>query len=673
MLSSNVNPHPLLLIVNYWEIRPPLIGVRLDELLKRGITQICTFIPWQSAESDISHSLTRFLQSLSDRRMTVYLILSPEVGVHYPNSGLPKDVISRKENMAQHFQSGAIPMNLPPSSFTLPSFYAPEFSKRYYSFLTRLDSLLADLERTQPDLLKGVTAVLTGSFWKYYRSAAASAQSPFGGCAGDYSSHAAVVYRQRSELFFTQREFTDPSAAATNRWKTRSMEEVNRRWFYQQSEDVFRSRSCQVIRKKSLDLKVAEIELFTPEADPSMTYSGFLQMLAGASPDFGRLSTLIEETGARASSASATRATPYVHWTSMGTFRALSDSQKQFLILKSLLLHGGQSGGIAMDEMEWLSLSSSFRLRVEALARSFIQGDLLFRNRALYLVPHLWSNYGPLWEGFFHRVGPGMTMVASLDLILKDRFSNLLIVDPSVILTKDTLKKLFAWATPGRILVLPRSKLYTEAARTELELALSKNKKIEIEYGLTYNLHSLGDGKLIVYEVPSLATVSSEAATSLQTFINSIVAVSEIESFCRLSDSRLTVVPFERKQGGLALFVLNGTRRKVAADIIFPTEVQIADLGGILSGNDKGLGMPDESSSNKNAAADKVAVANRFSLDVPPHGILSFTIEGTSYAEMRERKLAALISGSTRENVLTAASSELPGFSANEGLEELWN
>ncbi len=605
--------------------------------------------------------------------MTVFLILSPEVGVHYPNSGLPKDVISRKENMAQHVQSGLIPMNLPPNSYTLPSFYAPEFNKRYYSFLARLDSLLADLERTQPDLLKGVTAVLTGSFWKYYRSAASSAQSPFGGNAGDYSSHAAVVYRQRSELFFTQREFTDPSPAATSRWKTRAMEEINRRWFYQQSEDIFRSRSSQVIRKKSLDLKVAEIELFTPEADPSMTYSSFLQMISGSSPDFGKLSTLIEETASRASYASSIPSTPYVHWTSMGSFRTLADSQKQFLILKSLLLHGGQSGGIAMDELEWFSLSASFRSRAEGLARSFVQGDLQFRNRALYLVPHLWSNYGALWDGFFNRVGPGMKMVTSLDLILKDTFSNLLIVDPTVILTRETLKKLFAWATPGRILVLPRSKLYTEAAKSELELALSKSKKIEIEYGFTYNLHCMGDGKLIVYEVPNLLSIASEAMNALQTFINSIVAVSEIESFCRLSDSRLTVIPFERKQGGLALFILNGTRRQVVADIMFPTQVQIADLGITLSGNDGGLGLPDLSASNRSQKEAEVAIANRFSLDVPPYGILSFTIEGTSYAEMREKQLAALTSESTRANVQTAALSELPGFNASEDLEELWN
>ena len=687
MLSSNVNPHPLLLIVNYWELRPSLIGARLDELLKRGLTQVCTFIPWQSAESDISHSLTRFLQALLDRRMTVYLILSPEVGVHYLNSGLPKDAVSKKENMAQHCQSGVIAMNLPPNFYTLPSFYAPEFSKRYYSFLARLDSLLSDLERTQPDLLKGATAVLTGSFWKYYRSAAASAQSPFGGHAGDYSSHAAVVYRQRSELFFAQREFNDPSHASTNRWKTRAMEEVNRRWFYQQSEDVFRSRSCQVIRRKSLNLKVAEIELFTPEADPGMTYSSFLQMLAGSSPDFGKLSTFIEESAARASSAPAP---PFVHWTAMGTFRTLSDSQKQFLLLKSLLLHGGRSGGIVMDEQEWFTLSPSFRARAEGLARSLVQGELEFRNRAFYLVPHLWSNYGPLWEGFARRVGPGMTLTASLDLILNDRFSNLLVVDPTVILTRETLKKLFAWATPGRVLVLPHSKLYTEAARAELELQLAKDKKIEIEYGIAYNLHSLGDGKLIVYEVPGLLSIASEAATALQTFINSIVAISEIESFCRLSDSRLMVIPFERKQGDLALFVLNGSRRPVAADILFPTQVQINDLGGTLSGNDGGRGLPGPGGASKSAAGkplaqraartsgltstdEERAIANRFSLEVPAYGILSFTIAGTSYAEMRERKLASLTSESTRANVLSAASSELPGFSASEGLDELWN
>src|SRR4051812_20613826 len=155
-----VNLHPVQLPINYWEPRPSAVGAKLDELLRLGVHHVATFVPWQAAESDISHTLTRFLQAVSDRRMTVSLILSPEVGIHYPNSGLPKDVISREANMAKHCHSGPVLVNLPPNAYSLPSFFAPEFAKRYYSFLSRMDSLFADLARQPGSPLKNVNIVL---------------------------------------------------------------------------------------------------------------------------------------------------------------------------------------------------------------------------------------------------------------------------------------------------------------------------------------------------------------------------------------------------------------------------------------------------------------------------------------------------------------------------------
>jgi hypothetical protein len=168
-------------------------------------------------------------------------------------------------------------------------------------------------------------------------------------------------------------------------------------------------------------------------------------------------------------------------------------------------------------------------------------------------------------------------------------------------------------------------------------------------------------------------TEAAQSTAALQTFINSIIALAEIESFCRTSDSRLNIIPFERKQGGLALFVLNGTRRLVTADIIFPSEVQIADLGLSLSEKDEGLGLPDPNTPFEERQETPLAVANRFSLEVPPFGIISFMIEGSSYTEMKERQLAALLAEKTRENATSAANTELPGFASSEGIEDLWN
>lgn len=662
MMGGDVNQYPILLLVNYWELRPGQMGSRLDDLLRKGITQFATFVPWQVAESDITHTLTRFLQAVADRKMNVHLLLTPEVGIHYPNSGLPKDIILRKENMALHSKQGKIAVNLPPNSFTLPSLFAPEFNKRYNSFLARMDGLFADLARSQPSLLKGVTAVLSGSFWKYYRSPAASSQIAFGGGAGDYSTHAGIAYRQRTEQFFSQKEFMDPTPAAANRWKTRTMEEINRKWFYQQAEDIFRNRSLQIIQKRASELKIQEVELYTPEADPSLAYSNFLQMVSGGHADFSKLSALIDEMASRASLPCSAPVRSFVHWTSMGGFRMLSEPEKQFLILKSFLMVAGQGGGILLDEAEWSSLSPNFRTRVDALARSFTQGDYLLRTRAFYLVPHLWSHYGVLWEELSKRVGPSAKMVSSIDLVTREAFSQLLIVDPSYLMTRETIQKLTAWARAGRMVVIPKTRLFTESAKSELERTLAQTKKMEVDLGLSYQLHALGDGKLILYEVPEDFLSKGEPLSSWQGFLTAVLSIAEVDTFCRISDSRLTVIPFERKNNGLAVFILNGTRRSVAADLMFPTQVQVADLGVTLSENETHTIPPAP-----------VACANRFTMEVPQFGVLPLTVDGIDLVEARERQLAALTSEETQANVFHSAASELPGFDQEETIEELWN
>jgi len=654
------------LVVNYWERRPRMMRARLDELLRHGVTHIATFVPWQAMESDISHTLARFLQAVADRRMTVSLIITPEVGVHYPNSGFPKDIIQRKENLAQHAQQGPIAINMAPNSFAIPSLFAPEFQKRYFSFLARMDSFLSDLGRTQSEVLRGVEVVVTGSLWKYYRSPRDSAQSAFSGNAGEYSTHANLAFRQRVEQFFAQREFSDPNPAASNRWKTRNLEDTNRRWFFQQSEDVFRNRTLHHLRRKASYIRLSETELYTPEADPSLMYSNILQMLSGGNSDFFSLSRLIDEYSARSSMASESRAKPYLHWSSLGGFRKLSDPERQFLILKSLLLMGGQGGGIYIDAGDWFALSKNFRNRTEALARSVASKDLRIRTRALYLTPHLWSGAGsgvgassaaPLWQELQDKIGTGARLVSSIDLVLREKNADILVVDPRFIFTRENILKIIAWVRAGKTLVIPRNALYTESARAELESIISRTQRIEIALGLPYRLHAVGDGKLFISEYGAEAGMdlghgSGESNAQWQSFINAVFAVANIQPYCKVSDSRLAVIPMEKRGGGLGLFLLNGTRRKVSGDVIFSQAVNVSDLSVALSS------APEALADNPNSGS-----ASRFSFEVPACGIFPLAVDGQHLNDQEERFLAAELEQNTSAHIAAdSAKSELPGL-----------
>src|SRR5205814_1125220 len=150
--------------------------------------------------------------------------------------------------------------------------------------------------------------------------------NPFKGGAGDYSGGAGVAYRQRMDQFYSQREFADPNPSAVHKWKVRQLEETNRRWFYQQSEDVFRSRSGQFVKRRAHSVQVKQLELYTPECDPGFTLSYFLQMISSGNGDFSRLSQLVDLCATRTSCVGEVDSDPFIHWTGFGAFRTLSDS-----------------------------------------------------------------------------------------------------------------------------------------------------------------------------------------------------------------------------------------------------------------------------------------------------------------------------------------------------------
>lgn len=650
------------LLVNYWEVAPASMGKYLDALMRRGASAVTAFVPWQVFESDISHGLSRFLQAAAERHLPVSLVVTPELGVHYTNSGIPKDLLSNPENFARHRAAGpegkddAVLSSLPPNVFALPSLYAPDIQKRYQNFLSKFQAFLASMDRLDASILSKVKLCLTGSFWKYYRSAAASVQDPFAGPAGDSSRDAMLAFRRRLEDFYSAKEFAEPTPSAANRWKTRSFEEVNLSWFHQHSEDYFRFRTTQLLSRGTLESKLVQMELFTPEADPGMTYSNFLQAVSSGHGDFFRMSSMIDSAMTRLSAVNGEASAPFLHWTALGSFHRLTDAEKQFLILKSLLLAGGRGGGILIDEAEWFSLSPKFRANAEALARSLGEGTMRLRNRAFYLTPHLWAPGGPLWQELQRAAGTGARMISSVDLIDQDGDPRLLVVDPAMVMTADLVRRLTRWAAEGGTLAVPRSPLYTEAALAELDRATGDTRNLDIDFGIPYKLHDVGEGRVIVYELPEGIHPKGELASAWHSFIQGALGVADIREVCRFSDGRLSAVPLVHGPTGaaLGLFVLNGTTRTVSADIMFRAPVTVSDLAITMSGGAK-----------KQAAAP----GTRFSLEVPPRGILPVSVEGVG-VDADERRDAARLARHTRDSVFSAAASELPGFDVRDGFRE---
>ncbi len=657
-------------MVNYWDFRPTVLVERLDSLISQGVDEIVSFVPWQAIESDITHTLSKFLHAAAERQMRVTLVVSPELGLSTVHSGIPRDLLSKPECLAVHAGGGPALSVAAPNVHAIPSIHSPEFQKRYQNYLARIDHVLADVQkRGEPGVLDRVELALTGSFWKYYRAPQASAVSAYDGAAGDYSGAVGLQLRSRIESRFAMPEFCEPTPASANRWKVKGLESVNRRWFMQDAEDQFRARNSQYFGRKTLALPLSQMELFTPEVDPAMLYSQVMALAAGARADFSRLSSLVDEAALRRSDVEGLVTASWLHWTSTGGFSSLLDSEKQFLLLKSILLLVSQGGGVLVDSSEWLSLSEGFRRRAESLARSLQSGDYRLRQRVFFLNSHLWSPGGELWNELKGRLGSLCRMIASDDLLkgADGADADLLVVDPSNILTRSRMGHLLSWTRTGRVTAIPRSLLFTEAARAELARVCQGAGRMDLHVGIPFELYPMGEGKLVIYD--SHALEKAESSEGARQFVQSLLGLAAIKNPCTTSDARLQVVGLERRGGGRGIFVLNPSSRPVEGDLLFPNEVCVGDLGSQLSRNDLFAG----DSSTMDAPAGSVA-SQRFRLECPPCGVLPMEVMDSQWEDELERRQAARVMEETQRSALVAAESELTGWSENMSSEGLsWN
>jgi hypothetical protein len=171
--------------------------------------------------------------------------------------------------------------------------------------------------------------------------------------------------------------------------------------------------------------------------------------------------------------------------------------------------------------------------------------------------------------------------------------------------------------------------------------------------GVPFELYPMGEGKLLVYD--SHALEKAESAEVAAQFIHALLGLAEIKAPCTTSDSRLEVVGLERRGGGRGIFVLNPSSRAVEADVLFPNEVIVGDLGEQLKRSQEAL--LSDSASNVSVASQ------RFHLAAPPCGVLPMEVLDSHWENELERRHAAREMESTRKLAFDAASVELEGLS----------
>ncbi len=654
-----LNQQGIEILFNYWEYSSTELCAALDDLKKQNVDRVMSFVPWQALENDICHRLVKFLAFCVEREFEVHLVPSIEPGCSYPYSGVPKEFIVEGSQgfQALDHRGKSIQAVLPPVMYSIPSLHSVEFLRRYFSFLTRLDAVLADTCRGSAKLKHRISIKHSGSFWKYYRNASEAATGPFNAVCGDYQAATQVIFRNRVDQFFSQREFLDEQGSGAS-WRHSSQDRVNRHWFTQQNEDVFRLRALQYLRRKATGIGVEQIELFTPEADPGNHYSFLFQSLTGSNSDFYRLTELLDAYATRASAVGSEWISPVCLWTSQAGFESMAEAEKQFLILRSLILFGARGGSVWLPMRLWSQLSHSFKRRLSQIAKTFENGDLQMNASAIYLAPSLWSNPtgSKLWNELRFRAGFQVCLASSLDAAINDPSVHLLMIDPDWIFTRDQIEKCLEWARAGRVLVLPKTTLYSERARENLNDSLSAiseafGGELHLSLGLNYTLSQLGDGKIVLVDLSTLGEVTRE---NYEQFVLAMMSLSGVREACQVSDTRLKVIPLDKRGGGVGLFVFNRTARAISADLIFQSEIQVSDLSRLWNPQSSQASETDENPVNLPDC--------RFGLEVPPCGILPLSVDGLG-SEMTERRVAMHTSELMKQHVSRAAEAELPGMS----------
>lgn len=171
--------------------------------------------------------------------------------------------------------------------------------------------------------------------------------------------------------------------------------------------------------------------------------------------------------------------------------------------------------------------------------------------------------------------------------------------------------------------------------------------------GIPFDLHAMGEGKLVIYDAHALE--KSESSEVAQQFIQSLLSLSAIKNPCVTGDARLEVVGLERRGGGRGIFVLNPTSRPIDAEVLFPNEVRVGDLGeqlGRKSSSPSGAVEPFESMASQ-----------RFRLEAPPCGVLPMEVLDAQWENELERRQAARVMEETERSALIAAEAELAGWS----------
>lgn len=414
-------------VVNYWEIPLSQMDERVRSWANAHVRECAVFVPWHHVETDITHSLNRFLVACAKARQKVNVIVTPELGVSYLNSGIPKEIVQNREYLARDSEKKLIPVVQSPNIFPLPSMYHQAVQKRIFSAQSRIDSIIRDAIKMEPDLIHFIRVTIGSSF--YGMSDKSQGQCPdadqnfTASLSIDQSEMAISTRRSLIEAELRKPEFAiagDPTKAP-GFWNSKSLEPMNHDIASREHESRFRSKVHQTFKRKEFtggsSLPIDHAEMVTIESNQSFSKAmlgHFTSKIDSSSPDV--ISVLVEKLFK--SIAHESKLAGHYFDPSIGVVRVPKWISIQDSGIVSDAIHKGQSlpaiqsllinailwtataedceGGVLLPLETWLKLSESFRNRLEHLIQGLDREGMKKSDEVIYFSSKRSSRDAPV-------------------------------------------------------------------------------------------------------------------------------------------------------------------------------------------------------------------------------------------------------------------------------------
>ncbi|MBI3555209.1 MAG: hypothetical protein HY074_02955 [Deltaproteobacteria bacterium] len=583
------------MLLNYWEIKPTQYEARLQELALKDVRVVSAFVPWAHVETDIYHSLKKFVRAAWTVRVNVRLFVMPELGVNYPNAGFPKDLMTNISNLAVDRLGRVIYNHAAPNIFPLPSFSSPEVLKRFGNYLIKVGAILGEVfsECGSSDFCE---VVVSNSLFNYYRS-----HGLMLGEHGDYSAAHVMAFRD-----FLDREYR-PSGGLQDceQFKMQLYEGYNRHRFFTHIEKLLREKTDMVFARRNSTCDVRHVDLFNPECDPDAAYQGLLTELFDFKPSVERYYRGIIAGGYRGES---------IYLGNSGMFRRFSDQERSFLMLAALI-HSGEVGVMAE---ELFRLSANFQRKLRGLVTFLEECRFVPQTRVTYVSASKFSMESRSF-GKFAGMAPGvLSVVPGLDSHTRKFSERLVFMDPKSVIRLVELAQLLALAQTGKVVAIPMPMQavanYSADAAAYFEKFRKGRNPLRLTIGVPYEVYDYHLGQLVFYDPQAFWTEGEMPESSR--FFAALLGLAEVRSLCSVSDPRLHVASYvsEEDPSQRLLFLINPTSEDLEARLAFSDLVTLAAIPH-----------------NETAAP---LTGRSFELAVPHYGVLSMQLSDPSQSEI---------------------------------------